>query len=56
MKTASYYAACSIELGVVCYGACWEEAINNLAELLHTTDTTRGGSGGTPVSPLRCKQ
>jgi len=31
-KTESLYAACSPEWGVVSYGGCRDEAINNLAD------------------------
>ena len=30
-KTGSFYAACSPELEVICYGQCRDEALNNLA-------------------------
>lgn len=32
LKITSLYAACSPELGVVSYGACQDEALNNLTE------------------------
>lgn len=32
LKIASLYAACSPELGVVCYGSCRDEALNNLGD------------------------
>jgi hypothetical protein len=32
IKTSTFYAACSPELGVVCYGGCRDEAVNNLAD------------------------
>lgn len=34
IKTSTFYAACSPEFSVVCYGGCREEAINNLADEL----------------------
>jgi hypothetical protein len=32
LKIATLYAACSPELGVVSYGTCQDEALNNLTE------------------------
>ena len=32
LKIATLYAACSPELGVVSYGQCQDEALNNLAD------------------------
>lgn len=32
LKIASLYAACSPEMGLVSYGACQDEALNNLSD------------------------
>lgn len=32
LKTETFYTACSPEHGLVCFGQCWEEAVNRLQE------------------------
>jgi len=33
-KTATFYTACAPELGLISYGGCQDEAVNNLGELM----------------------
>jgi len=48
IKTSTFYAACSPELGVVCYGGCRDEAINNLADELQTLKRAETNKSGPP--------
>jgi hypothetical protein len=41
IKTGTLYAACSPEWGMVSYGVCWEEAVNNLAEDIRQHERNR---------------
>ena len=45
LKIATLYAACSPELGVVSYGQCQDEALNNLADELAQRQAARKGTG-----------
>jgi hypothetical protein len=47
LKIATLYAACSTELGVVSYGRCQDEALNNL------TDEIRERQGAGELQPAR---
>jgi len=48
LKIATLYAACSPELGVVSYGGCQDEALNNLADAIRD----RQGAGQSWTSKL----
>ena len=41
LKLETLYAACSPELGVVSYGHCQDEALNNLSEDIRQQQKTR---------------
>jgi hypothetical protein len=43
-KLETLYAACSPELGVVSYGHCQDEALNNLTEDIRQQQKTRGAT------------
>ena len=42
-KIETLYAACSPELGVVSYGHCEDEALNNLTDEIRQRDQVRTG-------------
>jgi hypothetical protein len=56
LKISTLYAACSPELGVVSYGSCSDEALNNLTDEIrlrqgyggHVRDRRRVGERGEP--------
>lgn len=45
LKLETLYAAWSPELGVVSYGHCQDEALNNLSEDIREQQKTRGATG-----------
>ena len=45
LKMETLYAACSPELGVVSYGNCQDEALNNLSEDIREQGKNKGGDG-----------
>ena len=45
LKLETLYAACSPELGVVSYGHCQDEALNNLSEDIREQEKTREATG-----------
>jgi hypothetical protein len=45
LKIASLYAACSPELGVVSYGRCQDEALNNLTDEIRLRQSAEQGRG-----------
>ena len=45
LKMDTLYAACSPELGVVSYGHCQDEALNNLSEDIRKQQNTREATG-----------
>lgn len=45
LKMDTLYAACSPELGVVSYGHCQDEALNNLSEDIREQQKTSGATG-----------
>jgi hypothetical protein len=45
LKMDTLYAACSPELGVVSYGHCQDEALNNLREDIREQQKTRVATG-----------
>ena len=44
LKIATLYAACSPELGVVSYGGCQDEALNNLADAIRDRQAVGEGA------------
>jgi hypothetical protein len=48
LKIATLYAACSPDFGVVSYGGCQDEALNNLTDEIRD----RQGAGKTRTSEL----
>ena len=45
LKISTLYAACSPELGVVSYGCCQDEALNNLAHEIRIRESAEHGRG-----------
>jgi hypothetical protein len=45
LKLETLYAACSPDLGVVSYGHCQDEALNNLSEDIRKQQNTREATG-----------
>jgi len=45
LKLETLYAACSPELGVVSYGHCRDEALNNLSRDIREQQKTREATG-----------
>jgi hypothetical protein len=45
LKVETLYAACSPELGVVSYGHCQDQALNNLSEDIREQQETTGATG-----------
>ena len=41
VKTQGIYFACSPERDVICYGNCWDEAVNNLQDELNVLRAER---------------
>jgi hypothetical protein len=46
LKIESLYAACSPELGVVSYGSCSDEALNNLTDEIRIRQSAEQGTEG----------
>jgi hypothetical protein len=44
IKTQGIYFACSPECGVISYGTCWDEAVNNLQDELNVLGEKRKGA------------
>jgi hypothetical protein len=49
-KTDTLYFACSPEIGVVSYGGCRDEALNNLQDEIRIMQAMEDGSAAAPAS------